>query len=123
MSGHGNGWHVSGNRPALVIALLFAIGLVVVFALETGDEDADQHERRTITADGMAEQRVPPDVAIVRLGVTSSRTTAQAATAETSRAMRHVISTLRSRGVEQLQTAPVRVQRAPPRTPDGCDRR
>lgn len=77
-----------------------------MLALGTDDERGDRDERRTLTADGMAARRVQPDLAILRLGVTSRAATAAAATDETSAALDRVIAALRSAGVTALQTEP-----------------
>lgn len=99
-------------RTLLVLALTVAVVTVAAVAVMTrGNEGGD----RLITVSASAEQRVPPDVAITRLGVTERAASARTATNAASASLRQVIEAVRAVGVDELETEPVRVTRQPPR--------
>lgn len=100
------------SRGTLLLGLLT---LAVLAAAAVAITDGDDSGARVLKVSASAEQRVPPDLAIVRLGVTARGTSAGAVTKATSASLQRVIEAVRKTGVEELQTEPVRVTRNPPR--------
>ncbi len=95
----------------LIVLLVLAVLTAAVLAITHSDDAGD----RVIEVSASAEQRVPPDLAIVRLGVTARAASARAVTSATSATLQRVIEAVRKTGVKELKTEPVRVTRSAPR--------
>lgn len=103
-----------GLTLGIVLAALVLAVAGIVVAIAVTDDD----ERRTVTASGTHERMVAPEVATARLGVTARRPEAQAAAEAASRTLRDMVAAVRDVGVDELQTEPVRLRRAPGRGGD-----
>lgn len=104
------------RRARLLVAVAvgaLCAGALALLVLTVFDDDGSG-ERREVVVSATAEDRLVPDVARVRLGVSVRAPSAREAMRVASRSLDSVVEALRRMDVAEIQSEPARLRRAPP---------